>query len=182
MTGRIPTRDGNHHPDMAPHGCYPCKDAEWISIAVQTEEQWHALCIAMEQASLAQDPRYADLRSRQANALELDNTVSAWTCRQVASELSVELQVRGVAAFKSLNSIDLVSNEHLWRRQFYRHVTDDKQRSVPIVGAPWRMSVTPTSIERAAPRLGEHNDYVLGTLLGLSAEEQQRLVAEKIVY
>jgi crotonobetainyl-CoA:carnitine CoA-transferase CaiB-like acyl-CoA transferase len=35
---------------------------------------------------------------------------------------------------------------------------------------------------RAAPRLGEQNDYVLGELLGLSAEQRQRLVAEKVIY
>jgi crotonobetainyl-CoA:carnitine CoA-transferase CaiB-like acyl-CoA transferase len=44
------------------------------------------------------------------------------------------------------------------------------------------MSATPPSIHRAAPLLGEHNDYVLGELLGLSTGERQRLIAEKIVY
>ena len=63
-----------------------------------------------------------------------------------------------------------------------RHVTDRAQRSIPIVGAPWRMSATPPSMSRAAPQLGEQNDYVLGELLGLSAEQRQRLVAEKVIY
>jgi crotonobetainyl-CoA:carnitine CoA-transferase CaiB-like acyl-CoA transferase len=44
------------------------------------------------------------------------------------------------------------------------------------------MSVTALSVERAAPMLGEHNDYVLGKLLGISAEQRQRLIAEKIIY
>jgi crotonobetainyl-CoA:carnitine CoA-transferase CaiB-like acyl-CoA transferase len=70
----------------------------------------------------------------------------------------------------------------LWQREFYSHVTDRAQRSIPIVGAPWRMSATPPSMGRAAPRLGEQNDYVLGELLGLSAEQRQRLVAEKAIY
>jgi crotonobetainyl-CoA:carnitine CoA-transferase CaiB-like acyl-CoA transferase len=34
----------------------------------------------------------------------------------------------------------------------------------------------------AAPRHGEHNDYVLGELLGLSESERRRLVEEKVVY
>ena len=87
-----------------------------------------------------------------------------------------------ISMFKSLNSIDLISDEHLWQRGFYRHVTDNNERSIPIVGAPWRMSVTPAAVAHAAPLLGEQNDYVLGTLLGLSAEERRRLVANKIVY
>jgi crotonobetainyl-CoA:carnitine CoA-transferase CaiB-like acyl-CoA transferase len=99
-----------------------------------------------------------------------------------AQDLAKKLRSRGIAAFKSLNSIDLVSDGHLWERGFYTHVTDRKQRSIATVGAPWRMSATPPSFCSAAPLLGEHNDYVLGELLGLSAAERQRLVAEKIVY
>lgn len=53
---------------------------------------------------------------------------------------------------------------------------------MPIVGAPWCMSVTSPSVAHAAPRLGAHNDYVLGELLGLSESERRRLVEEKVVY
>jgi crotonobetainyl-CoA:carnitine CoA-transferase CaiB-like acyl-CoA transferase len=44
------------------------------------------------------------------------------------------------------------------------------------------MSATPAAVHRAAPLLGEHNDYVLGELLGLSAGERQRLIEAKVVY
>jgi crotonobetainyl-CoA:carnitine CoA-transferase CaiB-like acyl-CoA transferase len=182
LTGRVPTRDGNRHPQMAPHGCYPCKQDEWISIAVRTDEEWRSLCEAMGTPALGRDSRYVDGGSRQLHLRELDETLGNWTRMQDAREVAAALRGRGVAAFKSLNSIDLVSDEHLWQRGFYSHVRDGKQRSIPIVGAPWRMSATPTSIARAAPLLGEHNDYVLGKLLGLSAEERQRLVEQKIIY
>jgi len=182
LTGRTPVRNGNRHPEMAPHGCYRCMGDEWISIAVRTDEEWRALCHAMGAPAVAADTRYADSRSRQNHAPQLDETVASWTRAKDAQELATALRSRGVAAFKSLSSIDIVSDGHLWERGFYTHVTDSKQRSIPIVGAPWRMSATPASIHRAAPLLGEHNDYVLGELLGLSAGERQRLVAEKIVY
>jgi crotonobetainyl-CoA:carnitine CoA-transferase CaiB-like acyl-CoA transferase len=42
------------------------------------------------------------------------------------------------------------------------------------VGPAWKMSRA-AAINDGAPRLGEHNGYVLGEILGLSAEEQQRL-------
>jgi crotonobetainyl-CoA:carnitine CoA-transferase CaiB-like acyl-CoA transferase len=182
LTGRIPIRDGNRHPEMAPHGCYPCRADEWISIAVRSDEEWRALCEAMGMPALRVSPQYCDIASRQTNSLELDAILAAWTRAQDARELEAALRSRGVAAFKSLNSIDLISDEHLWERGFYYPVTDGKQRSIPIVGAPWRMSATPPSINCAAPLLGEHNDYVLGELLGLSVAQRQRLVAEKIVY
>jgi crotonobetainyl-CoA:carnitine CoA-transferase CaiB-like acyl-CoA transferase len=180
VTGQVPERQGARHPELAPHGLYPCAAGEWISIAVQADEEWRALCGAMGQPALA--GRYPDLRSRHRNARELDETLAAWTRTQDARELSGELQRRGVAAFKSLNSIDLVSDETLWQREFYSHVTDAAQRSIPMVGAPWRMSATPATIGHAAPRLGEQNEYVFGELLGLSPEQRQRLAADKVIY
>ena len=180
LTGRIPTRDGNRHPEMAPHGCYPCLGDEWISIAVGTDEEWKAICEVMEMPNLA--GRYPDNRSRQANLQPLEETLASWTRTRDARRLEALLRDRGVAAFKSLSSIDLVGDEHLWNRGFYAHVTDNKQRSNPIVGAPWKMSATPAMIQRAAPTLGEHNDYVLGELLGLSVPERQRLIEQKVVY
>jgi crotonobetainyl-CoA:carnitine CoA-transferase CaiB-like acyl-CoA transferase len=182
LTGRVPTRDGSQHPEMAPHGCYPCMADEWISIAVRTDEEWRALCEAIGEPALAAQRRYADSRSRQIHSQELDETLASWTRTKNAQEVAAALRGHGVAAFKSLSSIDLIGDEHLWERGFYPHVTDSKHHSIPIVGAPWRMSATPASIHRAAPLLGEHNDYVLGELLGLSAAERQRLVAEKVVY
>ncbi|MGA2396492.1 MAG: CoA transferase [Steroidobacteraceae bacterium] len=178
VTGNVPERPGARHAEMAPHGLYPCADGEWISIAVQSDQEWRALCEAMEQSTLV----YADARARRLNVHALDHTLAAWTRTRSAGALAGDLQRRGVAAFKSLNSIDLVSDATLWERGFYSHVTDHAQRSIPIVGAPWRMSATPASIARAAPNLGEHNDYVLGELLGLSVEKRQRLVAEKVIY
>ncbi len=170
VTGNVPERQGARHAELAPHGVYPCADGEWISIAVQSDQEWRALCEAMEQPALA--TRYADAQARRLNVRELDETLAAWTRSRIARELGGELQRRGVAAFKSLNAIDLVSDETLWQRGFYSYVTDHAQRSIPIVGAPWRMSATPASIERSAPKLGEHNDYVLGELLGLSVEQR----------
>lgn len=182
LTGNIPIRDGNRHAGLAPHGCYPCKDEEWISIAVQTDAEWRSLSNALGQPGLAADARYADNRSRCRAAEELDRLLESWTRSQDARELSAMLQGLGIAAFKCLTSIDLVSDEHLWQRGFYQSVTDGAQRDMPIVGAPWCMSLTRPSVTRAAPRLGEHNDYVLGELLGLSEAERRRLLEEKVVY
>jgi crotonobetainyl-CoA:carnitine CoA-transferase CaiB-like acyl-CoA transferase len=182
LTGRVPNRDSNRHADLAPHGCYPCADEDWISIAVRTDAEWRALCAAMGSAALAADPRFVDCRSRVAHASELDQLLETWTKPQDARALSASLQCRGVAAFKSLNSVDLVADDQLWRHGFYQQVTDSAGQQSPTTGAPWRMSLTPTGFTRAAPSLGEHNDYVLGELLGLSASERERLRADKVVY
>jgi len=45
-----------------------------------------------------------------------------------------------------------------------------------------RLSETPGAIRRPAPRLGEHNDYVFRELLGLTKEEIERLIENKIIF
>jgi crotonobetainyl-CoA:carnitine CoA-transferase CaiB-like acyl-CoA transferase len=43
------------------------------------------------------------------------------------------------------------------------------------------MSKTPRKLERLSPCLGEHNDYVYGTLLGMSREEIEELERKQII-
>jgi crotonobetainyl-CoA:carnitine CoA-transferase CaiB-like acyl-CoA transferase len=179
LNGTVRVCDGNRHPEMAPHGVYPCRGGDWISIAVSSDRGWEELADLIGEPGLAQHPRFRSHADRKVNEPELDRLIAAWTTRHDARELAAALQRRGVAAAKSQNSIDLTSDQHLWARQFYRAVTDSAGQSRPIVGPGWRMSKG-AAITSAAPRLGEHNAYVLGDILGLSAEQQQQLAGAGI--
>jgi crotonobetainyl-CoA:carnitine CoA-transferase CaiB-like acyl-CoA transferase len=175
LNGVVHECDGNKHPEMAPHGAYPCRAGEWISIAVSSDNGWKALAEAMGKPELAQHPSFKRHADRKANESELDRLVSEWTASCDARELACELQKRGVAAAKSQSSVDLVSDAHLWSRGFFQEVTDRTTgQTRSILGPSWKMS-RGAAITDAAPRLGEHNAYVFGEVLGLSAAEQQKL-------
>jgi benzylsuccinate CoA-transferase BbsF subunit len=47
---------------------------------------------------------------------------------------------------------------------------------------PFRMSVTPSRIERPAPLLGEHTQEIAETLLGLDEGEIDRLREEQVLW
>jgi crotonobetainyl-CoA:carnitine CoA-transferase CaiB-like acyl-CoA transferase len=181
LTGRIPGPDGNRHAEMAPHGCYPCMGGDWISVAVRTDEQWRALCAVLGAPGLAQDARFAALDGRQANLAALDEQLSVFIRRHYAEVLAARLRKTGVAAFKSQTALDLVGDEHLWRRDIFTTVSDAEGRLRPIVGAAWRLLRGPASVARGAPRLGEHNAYVYRDLLGLSEQELQVLMRDGVV-
>ena len=161
---------GNRHPQMAPHGVYPCRNSEWISIAVNGESAWAALAGL---TSLDADPRFATLAARKAQESELDMLIAAWTSSRDAGELMLQLQRHGIAAAKSQSSVDLVADPLLWARGFYRDLQSNGQ-SRSTVGPSWTMD-REARIEDAAPRLGEHNTYVLEEILGLSTDERRRL-------
>lgn len=181
VTGQVPESDGNFHPEMCPHGAYPCQGTDWASIAVANEGEWQALCAVLEAPALAADPRFTTLADRLENRLALDAAITTLTRPHDAGELSEILRDAGVPAFKSMSSIDLCTDGFLWSREAYRMVSDHRSGSRPIIGPSWRMSPDPAAVERGAPLLGEHNAYVYRELLGLREEEMDDLIARKVI-
>jgi crotonobetainyl-CoA:carnitine CoA-transferase CaiB-like acyl-CoA transferase len=181
VTGEVPQPDGNFHSEMCPHGAYPCADGEWVSIAVAEDAEWQALCRELDETGLAADPRFASLETRLQNRHALDAAIGERTKGESALELADRLRLAGVPAFRSQSSIDLCSDDFLWNRQAFRMVTDHRNGSRPIIGPSWRMSPDPAAVERGAPLLGEHNDYVYREILGLPQEQLDDLIARKII-
>ncbi len=108
--------------------------------------------------------------------------VSGWTRTRPAPEITELLQAHGVAAMPVMNIADQFSDPHLSERQFYVDIDHPHVGAEWIYGMPWRLSDTPGQIRTSAPLLGQHNDYVLGQVLGLSAESLAALESRGVVY
>lgn len=179
LNGVVSACNGNRHADMAPHGVFRCRDDEWLALAVDSDRAWQALAEVMGQPQLAQQAQFRTLADRKANEDALEAIVAQWAAAGGAGDLAAALQARGVAASKSASSLDLIADAHLWLRGFYREVTDEDGQSRSILGPSWKMSRM-AEITDDAPKLGQHNAYVLGDILGLSAREQQQLAEDGI--
>ncbi len=180
LNGVLREADGHRHPEMAPHGVYPCRDTEWISIAVSSDAAWKALAAHLEKTTgqVGLHARYPDLATRKQHEAEIERVLAEWTREQDAAALMQTLQQLGIAAAKSQSSVDLVADPHLWARGFYR--TLDGSSPSTTVGPSWAMS-REAAIEQPAPRLGEHNAYVFGEVLGLDAPTQQALADAGVI-
>jgi crotonobetainyl-CoA:carnitine CoA-transferase CaiB-like acyl-CoA transferase len=170
LTGTRLRPDGNRHPDMCPHGCYPCRGGDWISIAVADDTQWRRLCETLSATALLDDDRYATVWHRRQHADPLDVTLAELTSRHDAELLAQQLRRAGVPATKSATSLDVIGDERLWQRDFYRFVSDHREGQRPILGPAWRLSRAAARIEHGAPDLGEHNNYVLEEIVGMPAQ------------
>jgi crotonobetainyl-CoA:carnitine CoA-transferase CaiB-like acyl-CoA transferase len=183
MNQRVPTRKGNRDEVMAPHNCYRCRgDDNWISIAVATDQEWHALCKAMERHDLVQDERFSDAYKRWNNQDELDQIINEWTKSQDYYGVMEKLQKAGVAAAPSLSSEGLFKDPHLKERDVFMQVEHPVIGKDWVIAPPWRLSATPAGIKRHAPLLGEHNDFIFHGLLGMSREEIKKLEEEQVIY
>jgi crotonobetainyl-CoA:carnitine CoA-transferase CaiB-like acyl-CoA transferase len=158
--------NGNRHPDLCPHGCYPCRDGSWIAVAVADDAEWRRLCEVLGGAALLGDARYATMGARHRHAEALDAELAGLTRDHDAEELANRLRAVGVPACKSATAIDVIGDQRLWDRELYRFVTDHREGQRPIVGPSWRFARAPARIERGAPDLGEDTGYVLREILG----------------
>jgi benzylsuccinate CoA-transferase BbsF subunit len=183
MNGRVQGPMGNADPAMAPHGVFPCVGEDrWIAIAVKTDVQWQALCLAAGQPALAHDARFADAFRRLRNAEPLHQLISAWTREHDRWDLALALQAKGVPAFPVFSDKDAFEDRHYWDRQAWvkaRHpVVGDKT----VFGLAWKLSRTPGTMERPTPAVGQDNVPVFCEMLGMAPRELEELVAMKVVH
>ena len=184
MNRRVWERMGNRHPSMAPHGCYRCRDdEEQITIAVSSDEEWQALCRAMGDPPWTREERFSTALSRWQNQDELDSLIEEWTRQHDHYEAMRILQQSGVPAGAVLNPKEVLLDPHLLERRFFRvieHAPEVGKRPQPMQ-MPAKFSESWGGPLRPAPRVGEHNEYILGELLGMSMEEIASLEEEKVI-
>jgi crotonobetainyl-CoA:carnitine CoA-transferase CaiB-like acyl-CoA transferase len=165
LTGKKLEPDGNNHPDICPHGCYPCSDDAWITVAAANDAEWQGLCDVLDAGRLGTDPRYATTGNRRDHADALDADLARLTRAHDAEDLAHRLRVAGVPAAKSASSVDVIGDQRLWDRELYRFVSDHREGQRPVLGPAWRLARNPAEISRGAPDLGEDTDYVLHEIL-----------------
>jgi len=180
--GRPPAQRGNAVEYAVPHGVYPCAPREngedrWCAIAVVGDDAWRRFAACLGWAT---EPALDTLAGRLAARAEIDARVSAWTATRSAESVAATLQATGVSAMAVLSSDDLVADPHLAARGA---IVDVAHAEVGIErhGAnPIRLGRTALPPSGPAPLLGEHTAEVLTRVLGLSADEVARLVADGV--
>ncbi len=177
--GRSGQPMGNRHPYIAPHGVYPCKgDDKWIGISTETEDQWKALVESMGNPAWAQDDKFSDLFSRLKNQDELDAFIGEWTKEYDHIELMNTLQKARIPAMAVMNNKEFLLDPQIQSRGFFERVSHPPETNVGTrlyFGRSWKMSKSPAYIRRSAPTFGQHNEDILGSLLGISEAEIAKL-------
>lgn len=184
VNGRRPPRLGNRHPAMAPHGHFPCKgDDRWVVIAVQDDDEWASLCYVADKLEWLGDQRFATPAGRLEHVDELERLISAWTKDQYEYDLMFRLQQAGVPAGVAQNAQDLFEHDfQLQAREHYVWVDHPETGSQPTDQAAFRFSRIDNRPVKAAPCMGESNDYVFQELLGLSIDEMNELIIDNVLY
>ena len=172
--GNLRVRDGNRDPAAAPHGAYPCVGEErWIAIACFTDHQWQALrdLVCPDGHGWAHEECFSTFQGRKSHEDELDQRMAEATRGWESKTLMDTLQSVGVPAGVVNDCRDLFEDLQLLHRGHFQYPVHAELGSYAVERSEMDLSRTPGSIDRPAPLLGEHTEYVLRELIGLTEEE-----------
>jgi crotonobetainyl-CoA:carnitine CoA-transferase CaiB-like acyl-CoA transferase len=177
VNGRIQTRMGNALRDYAPTGVYPCAGSDrWVALAAPTDAVWRALCNASGRG-WSEDPRFVTAIARLENRAALDKAIGSWTVSFDPATLEELLQRVGVPVHRVSTSFDTLADPQLEVRGHIISLEHARLGRLPVETSRMRFSRTPAVVGSAAPEIGQHNDYVLRELLGLTDQEIIELVS-----
>jgi crotonobetainyl-CoA:carnitine CoA-transferase CaiB-like acyl-CoA transferase len=179
----FPTGNRIEHPHAAPHGVYPCSGEDrWIAIAVFDEAEWQALCHVMGHPDWSRDPRFATEEGRFADQDALDAHIAEWTRGRDRYALMHRLQQAGVAAGAVQTAED--TNDHdpqIASRGLFFELDHPVIGEARFEGTAVKFSKTRQENWRSAPLLGEDNEHVFKSILGVPEDEYSALVEEGVI-
>ncbi len=180
VSGQVPERLGNAHPNIVPYQDFPTSDGYMI-IAVGNDSQFARLCAEAGVAELASDPKFATNQQRVNHRGALIDTLCAATRTRPTAQWIADLERVGVPC-GPINSSDAVfADPQVRARRMQLELPHPLAGSVPMVANPLRLSATPVSYRTAPPTLGAHTHAVLEEKLKLSAAQIGELAAKGII-
>jgi len=162
VSGDVPQRIGNAHPNIVPYQVFPAADGHLI-VATGNDRQFQKFCAAVGEGKLADDPAYLTNKDRLARRDELVAKLSAATARMKRDELLDKLETVQVPAGPINTLAQVFSDPQVKHRGMLLELTSDAAASgtIPGVRTPIVIDGAAMASERPSPRLGEHTAEIL---------------------
>ncbi|MSO37856.1 MAG: CoA transferase, partial [Acidimicrobiia bacterium] len=179
--GTVRNREGNRLANSAPLDNYATADGKFVCIVAGSDANFARLCAAMGRSDLSEDARFKRLVDRAERSDEINGIVADWTRQLDAVAVETACVEHDVPVATAYTAADIFADPHFAARGDLVTVDD------PVAGPMRQQAPFPrfvgedVHVPTGAPRLGEHTDEVLGTLLGISAAEIDALRESGVV-
>ena len=176
ISGKIPKRLGNEHPNIVPYKVFSTSDG-YVILAVGNDRQFRDWCTAAGADDLKDDERFKTNPLRIKNREVLYQKMPSFMKRKTTKEwLSIMEEVK--VPCSPVNNIEQVFDDpHVKHREMKIEMDHELSGSgkVPLIGNPLKLSATPPQYRRPPPTLGQHTEEVLSEILELNSQEIKEL-------
>ena len=172
--GEVRECSGSTLTGIVPTNTYRCKDGKDVIIGANGDSIFKRLTVAMGRPEMGDDPHYADNAGRVEHEPEIDAAIEAWMSSMTGDEALRVLEEAEVPSGPIYSVADMMTDEHYNARGLFETVeTNGAPLKIPAI-IP-KLSDTPGKTLWPGPELGAHTEEILSEMLGMSAEEIEKL-------
>lgn len=188
LTGALPPErelragDGHSTTKAGPafHECYKARDG-WFYLQADLPAQWERLAREIGGEEMLADPRFATEAARSEHKSELDAIFVEWLGERSKEEAFSILGGAGVPCSPAYNMDEVAHHPYLRERGMLQEIDDPRLGTMSVLSPRIRFADEEVIKPVPAPALGEHNEEILGGLLGLDSEAIGQLRAKQAV-
>ena len=162
FSGTITERRGSRGAITAVSGALPCKDGHWVISQIHRPGRWSKFVDWVQDPELSADPSLAEEENQHKRRDFIMQQLDAWAKRFTKTELVDQAQRLHFPASPVSTPLDLVGDPQLRARGFLSEMDHPEFGKVNFphgaVASVLGNRMSP------APRLGEHNEEILGAL------------------
>jgi crotonobetainyl-CoA:carnitine CoA-transferase CaiB-like acyl-CoA transferase len=174
MLGEVAERNGSRDLLTGPANVFRARDGH-LYLHAGTNPLFPRLCQVIGRPELATDDRFKDVPSRMANIEAIEAMVADWVRAHTVDEVGEALTGAGIPWGPVATIPEVVASPQIAAREMLVEVVHPELGPLTIPGIPIKLSVTPGSVRKAPPLVGEDTEAVYSEVLGLEEDEIRRL-------
>jgi crotonobetainyl-CoA:carnitine CoA-transferase CaiB-like acyl-CoA transferase len=163
VSGKVPRRNGNAHPNIQPQDVFACADGDVILVC-GNDGQFAKLAEVLGRPDWIADERFASNAQRVRNIGELSAQLRDLFSEWERERLIAALDGAGVPCGPINTVADVFKDPQVKARGLLRQVPHPSGVDVPQVISPIRFAEASMELRAAPPLLGQHSDDILAEL------------------
>ncbi|MFN8576358.1 MAG: CaiB/BaiF CoA-transferase family protein [Candidatus Sericytochromatia bacterium] len=179
LTGKLPKRNGNQHPNIVPYQPYKSKDGDFI-LSVTNQKLWENFCNAIDKNEFINDERFKTNSDRLKNR-DLLNSYLEDIFKTKTNKEWIDLFESVGVPVGPINNLEQVFNDPQVLHRDMLVSIPHESGEIKTAGIPIKFSDTKPSIRLAPPLFGEHTKEIICDFLKYDENEYLDLKNKEII-
>ena len=159
--------------------CAPGGPNDWIYVIVQPVG-WEPISKLIGRPELSADPEWATPEARLNKLDKMFQLIEDWTSGHSKWEVLAKLNAHNIPCGPILSTKEIIEDTSLADNEIVVKVPHPQRGEFTTVGMPIKLSDSPAEV-KTSPLLGEHNQEIYGTELGVTEKELAELKSNGVI-